>query len=221
MMKQKGFTVIELLIATTVFSVVLLLLTTGILQIGRTYQKGVTQAQTLDTVRTITDDIAQSIQFSGGQVIAAVPDAPSGEHGICAGSRLYSFVRGTKLKGDGTNHVLIAETVANCVGATPRNFSTVNLGAGQVELLGKNMRLVNLAVAQDAANPRLFTVSVRAVYGDDDLLCSPSITGSCSSESVLPAAELQSRTDLTCKSFYHGSEFCAASELVTTVEKRI
>jgi prepilin-type N-terminal cleavage/methylation domain-containing protein len=36
MKQQRGFTIIELMIATAVFSVVLLVLTSGIMQIGRT-----------------------------------------------------------------------------------------------------------------------------------------------------------------------------------------
>ena len=51
---QKGFTVLELMIATTVFSVMLLLTTTGMIQIGKVYYKGLVTAKTQDTVRSIS-----------------------------------------------------------------------------------------------------------------------------------------------------------------------
>jgi len=56
----------------------------------------------------------------------------------------------------------------------------------------------------------LCRISVRVVYGDNDLLVSPS--GNADG----PAAE-----DATCKFGISGSQYCAQSELTTVVKKRI
>src|SRR5690606_22524615 len=83
---QKGFTIVELMIATSVFSVVLLLCTYGLLAIGRSYYKGVTISRTQETARLIVDDVAEAIQFNGGAVVLN----PAGRM-YCIGSRRYSY----------------------------------------------------------------------------------------------------------------------------------
>jgi len=55
-------------------------------------------------------------------------------------------------------------------------------------------------------------VSVRVVYGDADLLRSPSAPDS-------PHAAMQ--PDATCQSVRAGTQFCASSELSTVVVKRV
>src|SRR3990172_9120101 len=67
-----GFTIVELMIATTIFSVILLIVTFGMLQIGRTYYKGITLTKTQNAARSIIDTISQDIQFSGEGVTDSV-----------------------------------------------------------------------------------------------------------------------------------------------------
>ena len=59
---QSGFTLLELMIATTIFSVILLLCTVGLIQIGKTYYKGSAIVRTQNVARDITDNITQAIQ---------------------------------------------------------------------------------------------------------------------------------------------------------------
>lgn len=61
---SEGFTLVELMIATSIFSVILLLLTFGLLGIGQNYYKGRNSVRTQDTARRIMDEISQAIQFS-------------------------------------------------------------------------------------------------------------------------------------------------------------
>ena len=61
--EQNGFTIIELLIATTVFSLILLISVAGILQISRMYYRGVTQSRTQETARSIIDEVGEAIRF--------------------------------------------------------------------------------------------------------------------------------------------------------------
>lgn len=56
-----GFTIVELMIATVVFSVILILITTGIIQIGKAYYKGIIGSRTQETARKITDEVGRSI----------------------------------------------------------------------------------------------------------------------------------------------------------------
>jgi prepilin-type N-terminal cleavage/methylation domain-containing protein len=70
-LNNKGFTIIELLIATSVFASVLFIVTYGIIQISRMYTNGFVQTQTQNTAITIADTIARDLQFT--------PNIQSGE----------------------------------------------------------------------------------------------------------------------------------------------
>jgi prepilin-type N-terminal cleavage/methylation domain-containing protein len=69
----KGFTVIELLIATVIFSIVLLVLTQTIISITNNYYHGVIQTQTEQVVKNINNDIVQQIQFATSDSIVSEP----------------------------------------------------------------------------------------------------------------------------------------------------
>lgn len=219
---QRGFTIIELLIATVIFSMVLILITTGVLQFTRQYYKGVISSNTQNTARIIIDDISRAIQFNSSTVYPLA--ANNGSQGYCIGkSKRYSFARNYQVT-DATppvtapyqaNHGLVSDNTNGCSSTTqalPVRSLTSLPGLNPRELLGENMRLANLSIV---GSGDLYTVTVRVVYGDIDLLCSPTGPGGCG-----PSGGFVNNTDLTCKSTT-GSQFCAVSELTTTVKKRV
>lgn len=209
---NRGFTIIELMIATAVFSVILLVLTAGILQIGRAYQKAMIQSKTLEVARTVSDDIAQAIQFSGGDILSPLP-AVSGVNGSCVGSRVYSYKLGTQLTAS-SGHVFVGANRANCDGAA------VDINNG-VEMLGQYMRVTKLAIAPVSGVSGLYSVQVTIAYGDNDLFCEAG-TPACSDGNVaMTDAEMVNATSLQCKNIRDGTQFCAVSELNTSVVKRI
>ena len=67
--RNKGFTIIELMISTVIFSLVLLMCLVGIVQVSRTYYKGVTRAKTQEATRRLMDEIKESIQLSGVKIL--------------------------------------------------------------------------------------------------------------------------------------------------------
>lgn len=214
--KSKGFTIIELMVATTVFSVLLLVVTFGILQISRVYYRGITEANTQDTARRVSDIISQSIQFSGGEIITTVgnPD-PGVSYQFCLGNEQFSYTTGYQVSDNPnsslfqTHHALVQRTLAGCSsGSTPQNVRQESI-TGR-ELLDPRMRLAKLNVIQQS--PGLYRVEVRVVYGDDDLLYSPSDPGNAAGAT---------RPDATCRASAEGTQFCAASELSTIVRKRV
>ncbi|HKR82220.1 MAG TPA: prepilin-type N-terminal cleavage/methylation domain-containing protein [Candidatus Saccharimonadales bacterium] len=209
--KQGGFTVIELLIATAVFSVVLLMVTFGIMQITRVYYKGVTETNTQNTARSIADSIAQTIQFGGtGNIQASVGSTPGTSYAFCIGNQLFSYVLGYQVMDSPTAgwkqgyHALVVSSAAGCggpVSPVANLVTTKNIPASR-ELLGQRMRLSKLSVQPVPGSSNLWNVDVKIVYGDDDLINNP----------TLPTATCKSNT---------GSQFCAVSELNTIVEKRV
>src|SRR3990167_8074309 len=133
-----GFTVIELMIATAVFAVVLLLCSVALLQIGKTYYKGITSTQTQNVARALIDDISQAIQFSGAQIKTTDPSlAANTKSFFCVGNVRYTYQLGVKLVDPpGPNGNVITKDI---VGADACTVPAAWGGAGYTELAGPRM----------------------------------------------------------------------------------
>ena len=218
--RQHGFTIIELLIATAVFSVVLLTLSAAIIQIGRIYSKGVTAARTQEITRNLVSDIADAIQLTPGQITTTGLTNPQDHttQGLCVDDRRYSFVLGQQRLDD--KHALVVDTVnGGCVGAPAQNLTNPPANLAGTELLDGRMRLSNLSINETAPGSGSYRITARVVYGDDDLLCATGF--SCTDNSVMSAAQISAARDLRCKDIRAGTQFCSASELSTIVERRM
>jgi prepilin-type N-terminal cleavage/methylation domain-containing protein len=219
--RQSGFTIIELMIATLVFSMVLVVVTIGVLTFTHAYYKGINQSITQSTARAIMESVAQQIQFSGDQVVAPGLAGPSGSESVCVGDTQYSFVRFKQLPRSGSptanqsNHVLVVNKGAACAATQAQDVSLSNIPG--TEMVQPGMRLAKFDIAQ-IGTTESFRVTVRVVLGDDDLLCSPS-SNDCQ-ESSSTSTNL-SKPDLACKDGFHGGQYCAQSELTTVVKQRI
>lgn len=207
-----GFTIIELLVATLVFSVVMLVIAIGVMQFNHVYYAGMTQSNTQNAARAIIENISQAVQFSGEQVTSPIAMGGS-ETGFCIGNDRYSYLLGWQLVDSApsasnhqTNHALVMDTPGDCSGMSAQDF-TQPLAAGSTELLSPHMRISKLSVTPVSGSNDLYKIDVRVVYGDDDLLRSPSGGG--------PTA-----ADVVCQTG-SGSQFCAISELSTVVQRRI
>jgi len=232
-----GFTIIETMIATTIFGVVLLVLAAGIVQITRTYYKGIVESNTQGTARSIVTDISQAIQFGAASGVSNTTPSPSpgATYYFCAASQRFTYQIGYEVKSGLTSpigspdyqtaHSLVVDYDPGCENPPlPPNLNGSLASTSTRDLIGPNMRLAVLSVTQpNAQQPDLFQVTVRVVYGDSDLLCSPNPPMSdpdvCNTNTIIPMTEL-SDPDLTCKGSA-GSQFCAVSELSTTVETRL
>jgi prepilin-type N-terminal cleavage/methylation domain-containing protein len=234
---QSGFTIVELMIAVAVFSMVLILITTGILRFTRQYYKGVIEGQTQDVARAIIDDVTKSIQFSTGSV-APLYDNSGNPNGFCLGSsKRYSFVLNSQvtdgsgpLKQNQSAHAFIADTLSPCSGSSDavdaQNITAHDFGLldNAREMLGEHMRLAKFDIS---GGQDVWKVSVRVVYGDDDLLCVPGATAATNADcQTSPSGPLSNALTplqlgkLTCRTT-DGSQFCAVSELTTTINKRV
>lgn len=210
---QRGFTIVELLIATAVFATVLLLITYGVLAVTRVYYKGVTETNTQNTARSVIETISQAIQFYGGDVLQppTTPGSftPNTPYAYCIGDQRLSFVLGDQLEDSPSGstqskHVMALDLPAGgCSASSPQ---AVNGGGaiGGRELLGAHMRLSKFAIEPVSATTNLYKITVKVVYGDDDLLQSPA-----------------NGPDTKCNVAVQGTHFCAVSELSTVVEKRV
>lgn len=206
---EAGFTIIELLIATTVLTLILLLSTVMITSIGTLYYKGVTLSQTQDSTRSIADQVVQDIQLSSGVVSTGTTTVGSTTlSALCLGTVRYSYVLDRQIGTDGTapanqiKHVLWRDTVSSGAACTPADImqdpvpSTVN----GTELVGNKSRLTGFSAAQSASNTSLYTVAIGVAFGDNDLLQGSGLATRCNSGSA--------------------NQFCAVSTLSTAAIQR-
>lgn len=196
-----GFTIVELMIALSVISGILILSTTVILNLGAIYTKGIYQTSTQNVARNIINEVAGQLQLGGATPIVASPNA------FCLGSQRYSYVLNNKLDAaDSGDHVLWRDTLKNsgsCVAlgilGTPNpSDSLTNPAVGGTELVSANMRLTDFGITPNANGT--YTVRVTVAYGDDDVVVNVGGRTACTNGA--------------------GREYCAVSSLIQTVGKR-
>lgn len=199
-LNNRGFTIIELLIATIVFSVVLLLVTGAIIQFSKIYYKGTIQARTQETARTVLQEVSQAVQFSANDPVSvSVPDGDTKKGYLCAGGRSYTYVLNKQLGSgsDQAKHVMVSSSDGSCKAFEGMDQAALPLGSR--ELLGERMQLVDINI-QQIGTTKLYQVSVHVVYGENGDL----------------AADKKS-----CNLNIVGGQFCAVSYLTTTVVRRL
>lgn len=201
---QKGFTIIELLISTVVFGVILLIITGAIIQFSKLYYKGVIVSRTNEVSRTVAEDMAKSVQYAGKRFLYQAPNG-SDPGVMCLGTKKYTFLLNTVLS-DANPHILLTQTIGESDPCTPSNL-TVNtqLPVGVQEMAAPNMRL---AILDATAKPDgLMEIHVRFAYGDNgDIVFGADANGD-------PVAE-------SCISVSIGGQFCAVADLTTYATRR-
>lgn len=196
-----GFTIIELMIALSVISGILILSTTVILNLGALYTKGIYQTSTQNVARNIINEVSGQLQLGGATPIIASANT------FCLGSQRYSYVLNNKLEaGNSGDHALWRDTMNNSgscaplaiIGTPNPSDGLTNTAVGGAELLSANMRLTDFGITTNANGT--YTVRVTVAYGDDDLVVNAGGRTAC-----IDGA---------------GREYCAVSSLIQTVGKR-
>ncbi|CAN5386864.1 hypothetical protein BH09PAT4_BH09PAT4_08310 [soil metagenome] len=206
--RQAGFTVLELMVATTVFAVVLLVLTAGVLSFSKSYFSSTTRGNTQVVARALIDDIAKTIQF--GQSVPTT-NSTGNTKVLCLDNVQYLYATGFQVSA-ATNipqhqskyGVIKRVSTTGCPAPADITGGFAFNSTTDKELLAKHMRISKLDVLQLGNNT--YTVNIRVAYGDDDLF---GITGPTPVWATI-----------VCKDGA-GSQFCAVSDLSTTVQQRI
>ncbi len=200
--KQSGFTIVELMIATAVFSVVLLLCATAIVQVGKIFYKGITINRTQDTARRVSEDLSQAIQFGVRSDNFLQTKTNGATNSLCLGNVRYNYNNAVSL---GTHaaqsaHVLWKDNIATDADCGLLDISRPAPSLNGVELLAENMRIpiLNVTVASG-----VWTVNITVAYGDTEDL-------------------FEAGSNFThCISNYNGGQYCAVSNINTNVIKRL
>ncbi|MDQ3093589.1 MAG: prepilin-type N-terminal cleavage/methylation domain-containing protein [bacterium] len=220
---SKGFTIIELMIATVIFSLLLLICLNALVQISRAYYKGISASKAQEAARSIADELTQSIQLSADRLMASIgPSGPLVTAGddatgiLCIGYRSYTYAIDRQAVTNTSpvpadkeiRNVMVRRDLNTSCDQSSANAYKFNLdnaiSGSDRSMVGENMRLSRLRVSPVAGtDDRLWEVQVAVVYGDTDLIeADPSNSGR-----------------VICKSGT-GTEFCALAEVNTVVKRR-
>jgi len=168
---QAGFTIIELLIASAVFSIVILGASVAIIQIGRLYYKGIVVSRTQTVARDLVESISMQIQYSGASVSGTGETANTGDIGlICIGGYRYMYSKYTR-QGGGFLHAGWRDELP-CSSPLP-NLNLPQPSVGGKDLVGENMSILNMSVLPVVGNDGLYNISVTVIYGEHDLVEPP------------------------------------------------
>jgi len=215
---QSGFTIIELMIATTVLSVILLWVTSMMIGIGALFYRGVSQARIQDAVRSTADEVSQQLELSGVLPSAGQDTTlPVAVNVYCMGNIRYSYVLNTAASSalphifwrDNTNGACDPKKSADLTNSDPNH---ADAGTNGGDLLPAYSLLTAFCIGalqadNSSCNPDFispYTIHIGMAYGD------------ASSGGVLNLAGINS----TCKGGA-GDQFCATSSLTTSVASRL
>lgn len=205
-----GFTIVELMIATMVFSIILTVVTMGVISFSNRYYKGVHASATQSAARNITDTITQAIQFGS----ATVTPTSSTTSFFCAGGSVFLY---------DTSGAMFTNSVGQRgVYVTPKTGDVCAdqpLSGGR-QLLGSRMRITSLSVSPLSGVANMYQVNVVVAYGEDNVLCAPSLPQQCLASANYTAPSFINRPDVACKAG-SGNQYCAVSRLQASVQKRV
>jgi prepilin-type N-terminal cleavage/methylation domain-containing protein len=184
--KTNGFTIVELLIATAVFAVVLLVAQASFVQIGHLFYRGVSINQTQDAADHIFQDINGNFQ-TAPNVGGSVNSSAGGYDYYCIGNTRYTYRINNEVDTSAAtadhspsgNYGILKDilpgagaqcaTPCNDTSAVPCPSGTVRLNS-PAELLGNKMRIEKFNVTQSTPTSSLYNVSIVLAYGDDNTL---------------------------------------------------
>lgn len=231
---KSGFTIVELLISTAVFSLILVAVSVTVVEISRLYYKGTILTRTQDTGRNLIENVSRPIQLEGADIVGAslpstlLVDETAGwpdEDGviqnltvrsICIGTTRYTFTLNKQVRAevsdpdDHVRHALWQDTVTSSGFCTKANIPNLTLESPTPngrDVLTERMRVTAFDVSSD--DGILYKVSIGVMYGDRELM--------------LPGREPSGVWPLPtqCATELAGSQWCAHANYETTVMKRI
>ncbi len=225
---QKAFTIVELMIATAILSIILVLVTAMMISIGNLYYKGTSQASLQDNIRNITDEMSQDLQLNGSALITGANVNPALPRSYCIGTTRYTYIVGLQISsspGVGQSyHVLWRDNVpaGTCPDIAQAVFDSTSLPTADpgTELIGPNSMLTGFTLTTGASP---FTLTISEAYGPPTLLCDTGTPGDCSAATTNsnhiwnPNAPVG---EIICKGL-SGTQFCATASLTTTVSERL
>jgi hypothetical protein len=174
-LNNKAFTVIELLIAISVFTSLLLVIVFAFMYTEDTFVKSYISSNTDTIMRNLGQNISQTIALSpenGVVVLNPISASFNGTtrtiYGYCIGNLRYSYLLNTELT-DPFNDVLTQDYFTGCNSSTsPLDLSNIPNGTNYKELLSANMRLGDFSIYNiSSIDPGVYKLDIVIGYGSN------------------------------------------------------
>ena len=221
-----GFTIVELMIALSILSTILVIGSVITIQIGGLYTKGINSANLQNATRRVVTDITSTLQYSGTVPMPCTPNAltcyastnnqsingqNSDVYSYCVDGTRYTFLLDRKLGKDESNglvtpHVLwhdkIKTNVCAVLDMTMANPTDVNSDGDGFEMMPENARLNKFKIVESPVNSGLYMIDLWTAHGDTDLI------------------NVDSNGVARCVGTV-GTQFCAISQLSDSALRRV
>lgn len=233
---EDGFTLVELMIASLVFAVILTISMYGFAAMSRFYQRSLYAARTQQTARDVVAEMGATIQGTGGEITVGkdkVKDIGGVRFNvICVDTVRYLYrteaydlngnptqdiyeQTGRYVKNKEADNVLLSDTLTSKYGCLTDD---IDINTVRV-LLDPGYRLLNFNIEKpgaDASSPiPIYNITMNLVYspGDNDYL-------NTNADYYYQPAVGENNAFAACKSG-QDREFCYTANISTTVTRRI
>lgn len=203
---KKGFTIIEVLIASMVFTTVLLLCMEGITRIAKVYIKNASISKTNEFAKAFTEEITQQIKYGSS---VPVYFKNSNNRLICVGGMAYVVKINRKID---DNQDVKKRRDDGCNNFKDNGFFD---DPEAVSIAPPRSRILIFDFEEYVNNeiPVKYKLDIRIALGDGDLMVDNSGKNANEDDVILD--------QLKCKSGIAGSEFCSVITLTTVATRRI
>jgi hypothetical protein len=205
--RQRGFTIVELMIAISVFSVAVVLITLGVMVISRQYQQSSTRIKLETANREIHQIITQAVQFTGGTPI--YNDSLADWDAFCVGTQRFTFAKQPNAYDAPAYDALKAGLYLDTV---PENTCPNPDVAGT--LIGGGAGTATIADRDNLLPPGAKVVFFN--YDNDSNQFSTKFVSSSSDLINLGTPDL-----ISCINVIAGKEFCAVVQLTSSAIRRV
>jgi type II secretory pathway pseudopilin PulG len=211
---NKGFTLVELLFALAFIGFVLIFVITTIIQVMRTYNKGLALKEINQTARATTEDMSRILRgVSSFSVVTAPLTDPGGSKGrVCFGSVSYvwNFTNSSVNKytdGSRVNFVRVIDPGSSMCVQNSGTYPDVNRDAA-TELVTPRVWVHQLTVTP-SVNSEFFDIFIQLSIADDPT--APAL--------IYDPTNPDPSRQVVCKGGSEG-QFCAVANFSTTVNAR-
>jgi prepilin-type N-terminal cleavage/methylation domain-containing protein len=193
--KNSGFTIIELLIAISVFSLAIVLIMSGTIQLGRLYKQGATKARLSTISREIHAQFAQDLQYS--KEYNTYTNVATNENYICLGTSRYRVVTNLSLSNYGELNLDTISGPSACSTATASKTQKLLSPTGPNN---NNSRATNFDFTIPPNSTSPYVLYTRFVTGEKDLF-NNNFSNRCTSS--------------------FGKEYCVVIELKSVLARKV
>ncbi len=210
---QSGFTIIELMIATVVFSTVLLIATISIVFVSKTYSTSQINIKLQNTTESILTGISNAIKYNKPTpIVMNYNPNPTYSGYFCIGDNVYTFyLAPNSVDNQPLNYKDAAGNTKNTVGLILSISTNCGPNVNGVQLLSNNERLGELDIVPHGNG---YQINLSVAYGDDSVLKLPVTT-------LTPNSDGTPNYPYYCDVNSFSLSFCSVDSISTLASSRL